>query len=169
MISPTTIRGKYSWPEGWTDIDVFVDNMTGGGGSTADKQLKMMVDQYFDLSGVSEYNKYRPDGNVIGDLSKHGLASGEAYRFPLIRNTTTPPSTARPLPTMTTGLAASPPTPATSAPRTSTKCMRTLRSAAASASACRDLSWKAILRFGCGICGTRTAPIPIGSRSTSKP
>ena len=86
MISPTTIRGKYSWPEGWTDIDVFVDSMTGGGGSSADKQLKMMVDQYFDLSGASEYNKYRPDGNVIGDLSKHGLASGEAYRFPLIRN-----------------------------------------------------------------------------------
>ena len=86
IITPNTIRDKYKGPDGWTDIDVFVDDMTGGGGSSADKQLKMMVDQYFDLAGEGEYNKFRADGNVIGDLTKHDLASGEAYRFPLIRN-----------------------------------------------------------------------------------
>lgn len=86
IISPDTIRDKYSGPEGWTDIDVFIDNLTGGGESAADKQLKMMADQYFDLSGQVEFNKFSPNGNAIGDLSKYGLAGGEAYRFPLIRS-----------------------------------------------------------------------------------
>ena len=91
IITPDTIRGKYSGPEGWTDIELFVDDMAGtgsspAGGSSADKQLKMMADQYFDVAGEDEYNKFRADGQAIGDLTKHDLASGESFRFPLIRN-----------------------------------------------------------------------------------
>ncbi len=86
IITPNTIRDKYTGPDGWTDIDVFVNDMVGSGGSSSEKQLKMMVDQYFDVSGETEYNKYRADGEVIGDLTRHDLASGESFRFPLIRN-----------------------------------------------------------------------------------
>ena len=87
IITPNTIRDKYKGPDGWTDIDIFVDDMVGtGGGSSSDKQLKMMVDQYFDLAGEGEYNKFRADGNAIGDLTKRDLGSGESFRFPLIRN-----------------------------------------------------------------------------------
>jgi len=90
VISPNLIRDKYTAPDGWEDLDVFVNDLlgtaSGGAGSNSDKQLKMMADQYFDVSGQGEYNKFRSDGQPIGDLSKHGLASGESYRFPLIRN-----------------------------------------------------------------------------------
>ncbi len=92
IVSPENIQSKYSSKsDNWDDIDLFVNELAGGGGATpsgsgVDKQLKMMADQYFDLSGQGEYNKYRPDGAAIGDLSKHELASGESYRFPLIRN-----------------------------------------------------------------------------------
>ena len=88
-ISPTRIREKYP-TEGWTDLDLFINDMIGsggsGGGSSADKQLKMMADQYFDVTNQGEYNKFRFDGKPIGDLTQHGLDSGESYRFPLIRN-----------------------------------------------------------------------------------
>ena len=92
VLSPETIRDKYTAPDGWTDIDFFINDILGSGasggsaGSSSDRQLKMMADQYFDVSGTGEYNKFRADGNSIGDLTKHGLASGESYRFPLIRN-----------------------------------------------------------------------------------
>ena len=84
IISPETIRDKYADP-GWTDLDVFVDDLAGSG-SSADKQLKMMIDQYFDISGQGEYNKYRLDGKAAGDLTKHEKSSGEEYRFPLLRD-----------------------------------------------------------------------------------
>ena len=86
-ISQKTIHDKYSGagPNGWTDIDVFVNDLVGTGGSADTKQLKMMVDQYFDLSGAREYNKFRSDGKEISDLTKEP-GSGESYRFPLIRN-----------------------------------------------------------------------------------
>ena len=92
VISPDIIRDKYTAPDGWTDIDVFINDLlgSGGGGSSAgsssDKQLKMMADQYFNVSGQGEYNKFRADGEAISDLTKYGLANGESYRFPLIRN-----------------------------------------------------------------------------------
>ena len=85
IISPDTIREKYAMPDGWVDEDVFIDDLTGGNSNT-DKQIKMMVDQYFDVSGQGEYNKFRTDGKATGDLSKYERASGEYYRFPLIRN-----------------------------------------------------------------------------------
>ena len=88
-ITPKKIEENYKKTEeekGWADLDLFINDMTGGGSSTADKQLKMMADQYFDVSNLEEYNKFRADGNGIGDLTKHELASGESYRFPLIRN-----------------------------------------------------------------------------------
>lgn len=81
IISPTTIAAKYADP-GWNELDVFVDDMAG---STSDKQLKMMLDQYFDVSGKEEYNKYSPGGNAISDLSKYETSGDERYRFPLIR------------------------------------------------------------------------------------
>ena len=83
-INPTTIRGKYP-SDGWKDLDLFIDDLTGSGSSSSDKQLKMMADQYFDISDTGEYNKFRSDGKAIVDLTDHALASGEAYRFPLIR------------------------------------------------------------------------------------
>ncbi len=93
IVNPTNIQSKYSsMSDNWDDIDLFANDLAGGGSATPtgpaalEKQLKMMVDQYFDLNGQGEYNKYRPDGAAIGDLSKHELASGEEYRFPLIRN-----------------------------------------------------------------------------------
>lgn len=92
IINPDDIRSKYAnLTENWTDIDLFVNDLAGSGAATptsassVDKQLKMMADQYFDLSGQVEYNKYRVDGAAIGDLSKHELASGESFRFPIIR------------------------------------------------------------------------------------
>ena len=85
VISPDTIREKYAMPDGWVDEDVFIDDLTGGNTNT-DKQIKMMVDQYFDVSGQGEYNKFRTDGKATGDLSKYERANGEYYRFPLIRN-----------------------------------------------------------------------------------
>ena len=92
IINPSDIRNKYSaLSDNWTDIELFVNDLAGSGstpagGPAVDKQLKMMADQYFDPSGQIEYNKYRPDGAAIGDLSKHELGSGESFRFPLIRN-----------------------------------------------------------------------------------
>ncbi len=85
IISPDTIREKYVMPDGWVDEDVFINDLTGGNSGT-DKQLKMMADQYFDVSSQGEYNKFRTDGKATGDLSKYELANGESYRFPLIRN-----------------------------------------------------------------------------------
>jgi hypothetical protein len=88
IISQKTLHDKYSGagPEGWTDIDVFINDLAGSGGpSSADKQLKMMIDQYFDLSGEREHNKFRADGKEITDLTK-APGTGESYRFPLIRN-----------------------------------------------------------------------------------
>ena len=85
VISPETIQKKYSDP-GWTDLDVFIDDLAGSGSST-NKQLKMMIDQYFDISSQGEYNKYRLDGKAAGDLTKHDLTDNdEKYRFPLLRN-----------------------------------------------------------------------------------
>ena len=86
VISPEKIRDKYKSPDGWTDADVFINDLTGGGGSTSDKQLKMMADQYFDISSQAEYNKFSPNGIAINDLTKYDRGSGEEYRFPLIRN-----------------------------------------------------------------------------------
>lgn len=86
LISQEKLQDKYPGSDGWTDIDVFVDDMAGSGGpAAADKQLKMMVDQYFDLSGAREYNKFRADGKEISDLTKEP-GSDESYRFPLIRS-----------------------------------------------------------------------------------
>ena len=85
ILSPETIRDKYVSPDGWVDEDVFIDDLTGGG-SSLDKQLKMMADQYFEVSGEGEYNKYRTDGKAPADLAKYELSTGESYRFPLIRN-----------------------------------------------------------------------------------
>ena len=85
-ITPEAIAQKYSAPKGWSEIDLFVDELTGNGGSASDRQLKMMADQYFDVSGEGEYNKFRGDGKAVADLTDHALASGESYRFPLIRN-----------------------------------------------------------------------------------
>ncbi len=83
-VNPTKIREKYaSLSDNWTDTDIFVSDLVG---DEPDNHLKMMVDQYFDVSSQGEYNKFRPDGTAIGDLSKHELATGEEYRFPLIRN-----------------------------------------------------------------------------------
>jgi len=72
--------------EGWEDLDVFIDDLTGGGNTREDKQLKMMADQYFDVSSHGEYNKFRFDGNGVSDLTKHETSVGEQFRFPLIRN-----------------------------------------------------------------------------------
>lgn len=87
-ISQQTIHDKYSGPDGWTDIDVFVDDLASSGGPVASdsRQIKMMVDQYFDVTGQAEYNKFSPDGKPINDLAKSELSEDEAYRFPLIRN-----------------------------------------------------------------------------------
>ncbi len=86
-INPETIRTKYdTLSEDWEDIDVFVNDMTGGGSSAADKQLKMMADMYFDVTGQLEYNKFSPDGKPINDLTRSAVSGDEAYRFPLIRN-----------------------------------------------------------------------------------
>lgn len=81
-VSADKIRDKYSSPDGWTDLDLFINDLTGG----SDKQLKMMADQYFDVSGKGEYNKFRSDGKAVADLSAYELASGESYRFPLVRD-----------------------------------------------------------------------------------
>ena len=87
VVTPDKIRAKYdSLSEEWEDIDVFVNDITGGGESGADKQLKMMADQYFDVSGQVEYNKFSPNGNAVNDLTVNSLSGDEAYRFPLIRN-----------------------------------------------------------------------------------
>ena len=85
QITPEKIKANYNGPAGWTDIDLFIDEMTSGGDDPRTNQLKMMVDQYFDLSGEKEYNKYRPDGKVIGDLTSLQRDNGEEYRFPIIR------------------------------------------------------------------------------------
>ena len=85
IISPETIREKYVMPDGWVDEDLFINDLTGGN-SSLDKQLKMMADQYFNVSSQGEYNKFRTDGKATGDLTKYELSSGEYYRFPLIRN-----------------------------------------------------------------------------------
>ena len=85
IISPDTIRSKYAMPDGWVDEDVFIDDLTGGN-SNQDKQIKMMVDQYFDVSGQGEYNKFRTDGKASGDLSKYERETNEFFRFPLIRD-----------------------------------------------------------------------------------
>ena len=85
QITPEKIKANYNGPTGWTDIDLFIDEMTSGGDDPRTNQLKMMVDQYFDLSGEKEYNKYRPDGKVIGDLTSLQRDNGEEYRFPIIR------------------------------------------------------------------------------------
>lgn len=87
VVTADKIRAKYkTLDEDWEDIDVFVNDLTGGGESGADKQLKMMADQYFDVSGRAEYNKFSPNGNAVNDLSIHSLSGDEAFRFPLIRN-----------------------------------------------------------------------------------
>ena len=89
VITPKKIEENYKKTDeekGWTDLDVFVNDMTGGGSSGADKQLKMMVDQYFDVSDDAEYNKFNPNGKAIGDLTKHELTNGDLFRFPVIRN-----------------------------------------------------------------------------------
>ena len=85
IISPETIRDKYAMPDGWVDEDLFIDDLTGGN-SNQDKQLKMMADQYFDVSGQGEYNKFNPNGKTVGDLSKYETTNGDQFRFPLIRN-----------------------------------------------------------------------------------
>ena len=86
-INPTEINKKYiaRSNENWPDVDVFLAELTEGS-SAQDKQLKMMAEQYFDVSEQGEYNKFRTDGKVA-DLTTFGLeSSGEHYRFPLIRN-----------------------------------------------------------------------------------
>ena len=85
-ISPETIAEKYSAPKGWSEIDLFVDELTGNGSSATDRQLKMMADQYFDVSGSGDYNKFRADGKAVSDLTDYELSNGESYRFPLIRS-----------------------------------------------------------------------------------
>ncbi len=85
-IYPDKIREKYP-TDGWNDLEFFLTDMVTEGGSNSDKlQLKMMADQYFDVSLQGEYNKFRSDGKAVGDLTQHGLGDGESYRFPLIRN-----------------------------------------------------------------------------------
>ncbi|MDD6338697.1 MAG: hypothetical protein PUC15_10000 [Lentisphaeria bacterium] len=66
---------------GWTDMDIFFSDVT----SADDKHLRMMVDQYFTLSGNEEYNKFNTRGDLIKDFTV-APASNEMYRFPLIRN-----------------------------------------------------------------------------------
>ena len=65
---------------GWSDLDVFFSDVA----SVSDKHLRMMVDQYFTLSGDEEYNKFNTRGDLIKDFtSVPGL--NEQYRYPMIR------------------------------------------------------------------------------------
>ncbi len=65
---------------GWSDMDVFFTDVASSG----DKHLRMMVDQYFTLSGTEEYNKYNTRGDLVKDFT--AVPNGnEQYRFPLIR------------------------------------------------------------------------------------
>lgn len=94
-ISPEKIQKKYQnrSNENWPDVDLFFADLLeeggSGSGSSADKQFKMMAEQYFDVSEQGEYNKFRTefDSGKLADLTKHELADkDEHYRFPLIRN-----------------------------------------------------------------------------------
>lgn len=65
---------------GWDDLDVFFNDVASSG----DKHLRMMVDQYFTLSGAEEYNKYNTKGDLVKDFTAEPNGN-EQYRFPLIR------------------------------------------------------------------------------------
>ena len=93
-INPEIIRTKYAaLSDNWTDSDVFISDLLGKEAESVDPEdpedpdahLKMMIEQYFNVTGKGEYNKYRSDGTSISGLSNPELAKGEEYRFPLIR------------------------------------------------------------------------------------
>ena len=67
---------------GWNDMDVFFTDVA----SSADKHLRMMVDQYFTVSGEEEYNKFNTRGDLIKNFTVAPSGSNEQFRFPLIRN-----------------------------------------------------------------------------------
>ena len=85
ILSPELIQEKYVSPDGWDDLDVFISAMTGDAGSAASKQIRMMADQYFDVSQQGEYNRFRNDGNPVGELTKFEAGDNEEWRFPLLR------------------------------------------------------------------------------------
>ena len=85
VISPLSITTKYNSTggSGWSEQDLFDDAMAG---SSADsKSVKMMLNQYFDVAGKPEYNKFSPTAKAVSALSKFERVDDEMYRFPLIR------------------------------------------------------------------------------------
>lgn len=90
-VNPKKIRDAFKHSggdgrdDGWTELEWFFNDVTGhaSSGSKADQNLKLMLEQYFDLETVGDYNKFSVGGNVL-DLSR--VPSGDQrFRFPMIR------------------------------------------------------------------------------------